>query len=49
MSTYPSSTFSIRSPTTSPTPDFPAADRTVLGVPAGGDCPFREGDLALVC
>lgn len=32
-----------------PTPDFPAADRTVLGVPAGGDCPFREGDLALVC
>ncbi|CAB4921815.1 unannotated protein [freshwater metagenome] len=32
-----------------PTPDFPAADRAVLGVPAGGDCPFREGDLALVC
>lgn len=32
-----------------PTADFPAADRQVLGVPDGGDCPFTEGDLALVC
>ncbi|QNG37680.1 penicillin-binding protein [Geodermatophilaceae bacterium NBWT11] len=32
-----------------PTATFPAADRTVLGVPEGGDCPFREGDLTLVC
>ena len=32
-----------------PTSSFPPADRSVLGVPAGGDCPFTEGDLALVC
>ncbi|WP_242658053.1 transglycosylase domain-containing protein [Klenkia brasiliensis] len=32
-----------------PTADFPAADRQVLGVPDGGDCPFTEGNLVLVC
>ncbi len=32
-----------------PTADFPAADRQVLGVPDGGDCPFTEGNLTLVC
>ncbi|MCO7219614.1 transglycosylase domain-containing protein [Klenkia sp. PcliD-1-E] len=32
-----------------PTAAFPAADRQVLGVPAGGDCPFTEGNLTLVC
>ncbi len=34
---------------TGPTASFPAADRAVLGVPAGGDCPFTEGNLTLVC
>ncbi|WP_165617431.1 transglycosylase domain-containing protein [Klenkia soli] len=32
-----------------PSTSFPPADRSVLGVPDGGDCPFTEGDLTLVC
>jgi hypothetical protein len=32
-----------------PSTSFPAADRAVLGVPDGGDCPFQEGNLTLVC